>query len=92
MKGVDWDIKGQYTKKHQVKKYRLINIVYSLHNQNLENDQSAKYLGITISDSLDWDQHISEQATKTLGFRRRNLAFAPKNTKEVAFKTLFGLN
>ena len=53
--------------------------------------QSAKYLGITISDDLDWGQHISEissKATKTLGFLRRNLAFAPRHTKEVAYKTL----
>ena len=64
---------------------------YSLHNQTLENVQSAKYLGITISDKMDWGQHISEissKATKTLGFLRRNLAFAPRSTKEVAYKTL----
>ena len=64
---------------------------YSLHNQTLERVQSAKYLGITISDNMDWGQHISEissKATKTLGFLRRNLAFAPMSTKEVAYKTL----
>ena len=64
---------------------------YSLHNQTLENVQSAKYLGITISDIMDWGQHISEissKATKTLGFLCRNLAFAPKSTKEVVYKTL----
>ena len=47
--------------------------------------------GITISDNMDWGQHISEissKATKTLGFLRRNLAFAPRSTKEVAYKTL----
>ena len=36
-------------------------------------------------------QHISEislKATKTLGSLRRNLAFAPRCTKEVAYKTL----
>ena len=36
-------------------------------------------------------QHISEisfKATKTLGFLRRNLAFAPKSTMEVEYKTL----
>ena len=63
----------------------------SLHNQTLENVQSAKYLGITISDNMDWGQHISEissKATKTLGFLRKNLAFAPRSTKEVAHKTL----
>ena len=50
-----------------------------------------KYLGITISDNMDWGQHISEissNATKTLGFLRRNLAFAPRRSKEKAYKTL----
>ena len=64
---------------------------YSLHNQTLENVQSAKNLGITISDNIDWGQHISEissKATMTLGFLCRNLAFAPKSIKEVAYKTL----
>ena len=40
---------------------------------------------------MDWSQHVSEissKATKTLGFLRRNLAFAPRSTKEVAYKTL----
>ena len=40
---------------------------------------------------MDSGQHISDffsKATKTLGFLRRNLAFAPRSTKEVAFKTL----
>ena len=57
----------------------------------MEQVLSAKYLGITISDDLDWGQHISKissKATKTFGFLRRNLAFAPRHTKEVAYKTL----
>ena len=40
---------------------------------------------------MDWGQHVSEissKANKTLGFLRRNLAFAPRSTKEVAYKTL----
>ena len=40
---------------------------------------------------MDWGQLVSEissKATKTLGFHRRNLAFAPRSTKEVAHKTL----
>ena len=51
----------------------------------------AKHLGITITDNTDWGQHISEissKATKTLGFLSRNLAFAPRSTKKVAYKTL----
>ena len=40
---------------------------------------------------MDLGQHISEissKATKTHGFLRRSLAFAPNSTKEVAYKTL----
>ena len=52
---------------------------------------SQKNLGITITDNMDWGKHISEssyKATKAFDFFRRNLAFAPWSTKEVAFKTL----
>ena len=64
---------------------------YSLHNQVLENVPSAKYLGITITDDLDWDQHINNvtsKATRTLGFLRRNLTLAPKETKVAAYQAL----
>ena len=47
---------------------------YTLHQQTLENVQSAKYLGITMAE--------------TLGFLRKNLAFAPRSTKEIVYKTL----
>ena len=50
-----------------------------------------KTLGITIKENIDWGQHISDissKATKTLGFFRRNSTFAPRSTKEVAYKTL----
>ena len=36
-----------------------IQFEYSLHQQRLEQVQSAKYLGITITDNLDWGQHVS---------------------------------
>ena len=45
--------------------------------QYIEKERERKH----ISD-------ISSKATKTLGFLRRNLAFAPRSTKEVAYKTL----
>ena len=92
----DWQVRFNVAKcqsmrvtRHQHLKQILFDS--SLHNQTLENVQSAKYLGITIYDIMDWGQHISEissNATKTLGFLRRNLAFAPKSTKEVVYKTL----
>ena len=44
-----------------------------------------------VNCDLDWGQHVSEiscKATKIMGFLRRNLALAPRYTKEVAYKTL----
>ena len=49
------------------------------------------YIHVTITENMDSGQHISDissKATKTLGFLRKNLAFAPRSTKEVAYKTL----
>ena len=69
---------------------RHIQFIYTLYQQTLEQVQSAKYLGFTITDDLDWGQHISEitcKAIKTLGFLRPKLALAPRLTKEVAYKT-----
>ena len=91
----DWQMKFNVAKCHSMRvnryqHHKQILFDYSLHNQTLENVQSAKYLGITITDNMDWGQHVSEIssiATKTLGFLRRNLAFAPRSTKEVACKT-----
>ena len=92
----DWQMKFNVAKCHSMRvtrhqHHKQILFDYSLHNQTLEYVQSAKYLGITITDNMDWGQHVSEissKATKTLGFLRRNLAFAPRSSKEVAYKIL----
>ena len=92
----DWQMKFNVAKCHSMRVTRhlpdkQILFVYTLHQQKLEQVQSAKYLGLTITDNLDWGQHVSEiscKATKTMGFLRRNLALAPRHTKEVAYKTL----
>ena len=92
----DWQMKFNAAKCHSMRmtrhqQHKQLLFDYSLHSQTLENVQSGKCLGITISDNMDWGQHISEissKATKTLGFLRRNLTFAPKSTKEIAHKTL----
>ena len=68
----------------------------TLHNQVLENISSAKYLGVQITDDLEWGQHINEitsKATKTLGFLHRNMAFAPRETTwGCCIKNWSGLN
>ena len=43
-------------------------------------------MAITVTDDLDWGQHINNVATKTLGFLRRNLTLTPKETKMAAYK------
>ena len=95
LREVDWQMKFNVPKCHSMsvtrhQHHKQVLFDYSLHNQTLENVQSAKYFGITITDNMDWGQHVSEissKATETLGFPRRNLAFAPRSTKEVG-KTL----
>ena len=44
---------------------------YTLHGQFLESVDSAKYLGVNITQDLNWNHHINEitgKANRTLGF------------------------
>ena len=62
---------------------------YILHNQTLEQVTSAKYLGITITDNLGSTCFRSiNYSTQIPGFLRQNLALAPRETKDMAYKTL----
>ena len=61
---------------------------YHLHEHNLQNVSTAKYLGVNIQDNLNWGLHIdtiTNKANKTLGFLRRNLKIGNKKTKETAY-------
>ena len=58
---------------------------------NLENVESIKYLGVTITSDLRWNTHVSNvcaKANRTLGFLRRNLYSCPQEVKEAAYKGL----
>ena len=37
---------------------------YVLHGHTLENVSSAKYLGVTINNTVSWDDHISNTCSK----------------------------
>ena len=92
----DWQMKFNVAKCHSMRvtqhqHHKQIIFDYSLHIQTLENVQSAKYLGITITDNMGWGQHVSEvssMAAETLGFLRGDLAFAPGSAREVACRAL----
>ena len=64
---------------------------YTLERTDLENVESIKYLGVTITSDLTWNTHVSNVCTKanrTLGFLGRNLYSCPKEVKEAAYKRL----
>ena len=61
-----------------------ISTQYELSSQVLEEVMDAKYLGVTVSDDLEWTKHINAITTKAnskLSFLRRNLKGCPEKTK-----------
>ena len=55
-------------------------------SQNVDN---IKNLGVTITNDLKWNMHISNICTKanrTFGFSRRTLFSCPQDVKEAAYK------
>ena len=57
-----------------------IHYQYELSGQVLEEVKDAKYLGVTVSDDLEWTKHIdviTSKANSKLSFLRRNHCLAP---------------
>ena len=60
---------------------------YSLTGQVLD----AKYLGVTLSNDLEWSEHIAtmtNQANSKLSFLRRNLKGCPEKLMQTAYFSL----
>jgi len=54
---------------------------YKFSGTTLAEVEQAKYLGITLSDKLDWEaqvDNITRKASNTLNFLKRNLKYCPK--------------
>lgn len=76
---------------HVTRKREPLLLDYSLHGHTLASPSETKYLGVTISEDLSWDAHISDvacKANRTLGFLRRNLKLGSLKTKDLAYKAL----
>ena len=61
---------------------------YQLKGVTLGQVTNSPYLGVSISENLEWGDHISKIASKansTLGFLRRNLKGCPSKLKEIAY-------
>ena len=57
----------------------------------LEEAITAKYLGVTIQNDLNWNKHINATtkiANNTRAFLQRNIKQCPGKTKELCYKTL----
>ena len=73
------------------KRIKKINASYTSEGTDLENVESIKYLGVTITSNLRWNTYVSNVCTKanrTLGFLRRNSYSCPAGVKEAAYKGL----
>ena len=61
---------------------------YTLHGHILEAVESAKYLGVTIGEDLQWKTHIDNitaKASRTVGFLRRNLYNCTNEVREATY-------
>ena len=64
---------------------------YFLHGQRLQVTDSAKYLGVTLSDNLQWEKHtqaIAANASRTLGFLRCNFRDCSKQVLATTYKSM----
>ena len=71
---------ASYRRKHQ----------YTLHGHVLEEVDSAKYIGVHLSNDMTWKTHVNHIAPKasgTLGFLRRNLYTCTKEARERSYNT-----
>ena len=73
------------------KKKNKIHTDYKLHGQTLVEEESAKYLGLTISNGMMWNANIGKTVAKgnsSLWFLKRNLKIKSPEGKEKAYKAL----
>ena len=65
--------------------------LYQLGNTILQQVSTNPYLGITLSEDLQWSTHIQNRVKKsnsTLGFLRRNLKNCPEEFGKLAYISL----
>ena len=91
----EWGMRFQPVKCNMMqltrKRIKKIHASYTLEGTDLENVQSIKYFGVTITSDLRWNTHVSNVCTKanrTIWFPRRNLYSCPQEVKEASYKGL----
>ena len=74
------------------KRIKKIHASYTLEGTDLENVESIKYLGVTITSDMRWNTQVSNVCTKanrTLGLLRRNLYSRPQRDSRLRGTRLF---
>ena len=77
---------------HMSTKRNPLNFDYAISHTNLKAVNSAKYLGITITNNLNWNDHIDNivgRANQRLRFIGRTLRRCNSSTKETACRAGF---
>ena len=72
---------------HITIKRNIIQSTYTIQNNNLQTMNTAKYLGIHIHSSQNWNTHINKTAQRvntTSGFLHRNIRTCQRKTKHLA--------
>ena len=72
-------------------KRKMLSFLYKLCNENLTVLQSYKYLGVTITHDLQWNDHINKicgKASSILRLLQRNLSKSTDEVKIAAFMAL----
>lgn len=73
------------------KKKTPISFQYKIQQEKLNHVDTITYLGVQISNGLQWKQHVEyvvAKASRTLGFLRRNLHQCPPHIKAQAYISL----
>ena len=90
-----WGMRFQPTKYNMMqltrKRVKKVIATYTLEGTVLENVDSIKYLGVTITNNLRQNTHVGNICTKanrTLGFLRHNISSCLRNVKEMTYKGL----
>ena len=85
-----WMTLSMYIFKNSQKK-KIIDAKYTIHDQLLHEINRAKYLGVTIDNTLSCNSNIdimTKKANNTTAFLRRNLSSCPADVKSTCYKTL----
>ena len=90
----EWDMEFNPSKcqaVHITRSRQPINTTYSMHGQVLDPVDSTRYLGVDIISDLSFTQHINRttaNASKSLGYLKRNVLTKNPTIREAAYKTI----